>query len=764
MRFVAITVGLIVFLSASVRDSSAQVVAGWNTKQFSLERIDADRVRLIGEVEIEGEPGSANAGQKFFADELEMNFRTGELIARGNVVFSTPTTRIASDSVVFNTKTKLGTFTNAFGIASLGERGEENRSMFGTLEPDVYFYGSEIEKIGPDKYRITKGWFTTCVQPTPRWEIVSGSATVNLNDYVILRNAVIQVKDVPVFYLPVLYYPIQEDDRATGFLLPQYGSSLVMGSSVGNAFFWAINRSQDATFFHDWMFSRGQGYGTEYRYMLGPQAQGNFRYYMLDENQAIINGTLRDPRQSRTIQGGLSQNLPFGLSARARVDYITNVTVRQTYNHDFFQASNSNRTIDGGVSGSWRSLSVNAQFRRNETFYNEDDSTVSGSAPGFIASLSGVRLGRLPLFASVQAEAARVLYIENFGEEAFDSGLMKADIMPSIRAPLSTLPYLQVNATAAYRSTYFSESLDADLKTQIEEPITRNYGDMRIDIVGPVLSRVFNPQNAIADRLKHVIEPSFSVQRRTTIPNQNRIPTRAGAFDIVIGGTTQLNYGLTNRLLVRKDAEGQPQAGAPRELLSVSVRQTYYTDETASTFDNSYSYGYAYRQPNAFSPISLNARTTPIAPLAIDYRVEYDPVPPNASSPKVLGMSLNGTLRADRADVTAGWTRQAFASVDRRIPPTNLIQTSANLRFAGGRYGTNVTYNYDVARSSLLNQRYVGFYNAQCCGISFEYQSFNYPADPRFYVPKDRRFNMSFTLAGVGSFSNFFGAFGGGTY
>src|SRR5687768_1795306 len=499
--FVAATV-----MFASARESRAQSVPGWSTKQFTFERIDADRFRLMREVEIEGEPGSPNAGQKFFAEHVEMNIRTGELTARGNVVFSTPTARISSDTVVFNTKTKLGTFTNAFGIASLGERGEENRSMFGTLEPDVYFYGSEIEKIGPDKYRITKGWFTTCVQPTPRWEIVSGSATVNLDDYVILRNAVIQVKDVPVFYLPLLYYPIQEDDRATGFLLPQYGSSLVMGSSVGNAFFWAINRSQDATFFHDWMFSRGQGYGTEYRYVLGPQSQGNFRYYMLDEKQAIINGTLRDPRQSKTIQGGLSQNLPFGLSARARVDYITNVTVRQTYNHDFFQASNSNRTIDGGVSGSWRSLSVNAQFRRNETFYNEDDSTVSGSAPGFIASLSGVRLGRLPLFASVQAEAARVLYIENFGEDAFDSGLMKADIMPSIRAPLSTLPYLQVNATAAYRSTYFSESLAADLKTQIEEPITRNYGDMRIDIVGPVLSRVFNPQNAIARSEEHTSE------------------------------------------------------------------------------------------------------------------------------------------------------------------------------------------------------------------------------------------------------------------
>ena len=764
VRFVPIILIAGILSIAGVGEATAQVVPGWNTKQFSLERIDADRVRLMREVEIEGEPGTPNAGQKFFADDLQMNIRTGELIASGNVVFSTPTARISSDSVIFNTKSKLGTFINASGIASLGERGEENRSMFGTLEPDVYFYGSEIEKVGPDKYRITKGGFTTCVQPTPRWQIVSGRATVNLDDYVILRNAVVQVKDVPVFYLPLLYYPIQEDDRATGFLLPQYGSSLALGSSIGNAFFWAINRSQDATFFHDWRFSRGNGLGTEYRYVLGPQAQGNFRYYWLDEKAAVVNGNETPPRRSKTVQGGLSQNLPFGLTARGRVDYITNVTVRQTYNHDFLQATNSNRIIDGGVSGSWRNLSVNGLYNRNEYFYDGENSTLSGRAPGFTMALSGVRLGRLPAFASVNAEAARVLYVENFGAQSLDSGLRKMDFMPSIRAPLSTLPYLQLNATATYRSTFYSESLAAD-KTQIEVPVTRNYGDMRVDLVGPVVSRVFNPQNAIADRMKHIVEPSFSVQRRTTIANQDRIPTKAGGYDIVVGGTTQINYGVTNRVLVRKDVDGQPQSGTPRELVSVSVRQTYYTDETASKFDNSYSYGYNNRDPNAFSPISLTARATPTTPLAIDYRVEYDPVPADEAAPRLLGMSLNGTLRSQIADVTAGWTRQAYASIDRSSNASNFIQTSANLRFAGSTYGGNVTFNYDIARSTLLNQRYIAFYNAQCCGVSFEFQSINYPPDiNRFYLPKDRRFNMSFTLAGVGSFSNFFGAFGGGTY
>jgi len=743
-------------------DAAAQTVPGWLQKSFLLDQLDADRFHLMREVEIEGEAGSPNAGQKFFADDLEMNVKTGELIASGNVVLATPTARISADSVVFNTKTKMGTFKNASGIAQLGERGERNRSMFGTLEPDVYFFGEEIEKIGPDKYRITKGSFTTCVQPTPRWEIVTGRATVNLNDYVVLRNAVIRVKDVPVFYLPIMYYPIQEDDRATGFLLPTYGSSLAMGSSISDAFFWAINRSQDATFFHDWMFSRGQGLGAEYRYVLAPQAQGNFRYYWLDEKETIINGLTRNPRRSKRIEGGLSQNLPFGLAARARVDYFTNVTVQQTYNHDFYNASNSSRSYGGGISGSWRSLSANGTFQRNEVFSNADNSTVSGQTPGFSASISGVRVGRLPLFATVNAEAARSIYIENFGGTSADYGLTKMDLLPSVRAALSTLPFLQVNATASYRTTYYSESLAADKRTQVEESIRRHYSDMRVDVVGPVFSRVFTPQNAVADRLKHVIEPSFSVQRRTTIENQDRIPTRAGGYDIIVGGTTQMNYGLTNRILVRKDAEGQPQAGAPRELLSVSVRQSYYTDERASTFDNSYSYGYNYRSPSAYSPIALSARAMPTTPLSIDYRLEYDPVPDDETTPKLLGMSLNGTLRAAAADVSAGWARQAYSTGTRS---NNYIQASSNMRFAGSRYGGNVSFNYDIARSTLLNQRYVAFYNAQCCGVSFEYQSFNYPNNPGlFLLAKDRRFNMSFTLAGVGSFSNFFGAFGGGTY
>jgi LPS-assembly protein len=741
--------------------AGAQIVPGWNSKQFTWERLDAERIRLIGEIEIEGDPGGANAGQKFFADELELNTKTGDLTARGNVVFKTPTTQISADSVTFNTRTRLGTFANAYGIAELGERGVRNRSMFGTLEPEIYFQGEVIEKIGPDKYRLRHGAFTTCVQPTPRWEIVSGNATINLHDYAILSNAVIRVKDVPVFYLPMLYYPIQDDDRATGILLPTYGASSARGQSISNAFFWAINRSQDATFFHDWLFARGTGMGTEYRYMLAPQSQGNLRYYYLNEKEAVINGRTQPPRRSTQLVGGLSQSLPFRLSARANVDYFSDVTVQQLYNNNFQDASRSTRRYSGGISGAWSGLAANGLYHRTETFDNNGNSTVTGAEPSLTTSFTGYKLGFLPVFASINAEAGRVVFVEKLGTTINDLSLMKADLVPSLRAPLSSLPFLQVNATVSYRTTYFSESLAADKKTQIEVPVTRQYADMRLDVVGPVFSKVFNPNNAIADRLKHVIEPSYSVQRRSKIPTQDFIPRTAGAYDTIVGDTTQISYGLANRILVRKGSAPEEQSGAARELLTVNLRQSYYTDERASQFDPSYSYGTGFRPPSPFSPISLTARAAPTLPIGIDFRLEYDPT--STAERKLLGFGLNGVMRTPKIESITGWSRSAFGSATSGSS-TNQLNQATSLKLLDDKYGGTVTFNYDIGRSTLVNHRYVVYYNAQCCGVSFEFQEYDYSANSNILVPKDRRFNMSFTLAGVGSFSNFFGAFGGASY
>jgi hypothetical protein len=61
----------------------------------------------------------------------------------------------------------------------------------------------------------------------------------------------------------------------------------------------------------------------------------------------------------------------------------------------------------------------------------------------------------------------------------------------------------------------------------------------------------------------------------------------------------------------------------------------------------------------------------------------------------------------------------------------------------------------------MLQQRVSGFYNAQCCGLAMEYQTYNYGAASLSPIPADHRFFLSFTLAGLGNFSPMNGALGG---
>src|SRR5713101_2444030 len=183
---------LIVFavVVAAARPAYAQQPNGctrkWEFKSDTFQVVNSAHSILIKNVQID-------------CDDIQ------RVRASGNVVFVSNTNRIAAERMEFNTKTKTGTFYVASGIASLENRGVD-RSLFGSQEPDAYFWGATIEKLGPKTYRITHGGFTTCVQPTPRWEMVANSVTLTLEKRAILTNMVLKVKDVPVFYLPAMYY------------------------------------------------------------------------------------------------------------------------------------------------------------------------------------------------------------------------------------------------------------------------------------------------------------------------------------------------------------------------------------------------------------------------------------------------------------------------------------------------------------------------------------------------------------------------------
>lgn len=726
-------------------------VPGYTNKQFRIEQVDGGHWRFTGDVEIENDDVK---GQKFYANVVDLYTDTHRLEASGNVLYETATARIAAERVVFNTRAGTGTFFTASGLASIGERAD--KSMFGALEPDVYFYGELLEKVGEDKYKVSRGGFTTCVQPTPRWELVAGSITVNVGDYAVLRNAVMRVKDVPVFYLPILYYPIQDDDRATGFLLPTYGRSTFQGQSVSNAFFWAISRSQDLSVMHDWFTQTGQGYGTEYRWVRTPTANGNVRAYRMNQKAATVNGIQLPESRSVLVNGGLSQDLPLNLKGRARIDYSSNFQVNNLYSRDIYNATQSQSTVTGSVAGSWQFVNASLTGTRNQLFFSQTQSIVSGSLPSLTAAVSNRRLGRLPIYFAVQSEASRPTYIQKNGDQEIDSSLSKLDITPTLRAPISTLPFLNANLNVSYRATRYSESLVDGVQDEV--PYLRQYAEMRADFLGPVFSKVYTPNNFLADRLKHVIEPAFSVQRITAIDGEDRVVLLGSSYDRVVGGVTRMTYGLTNRVLVRKaskDPAGSALASAPRELLTASVTQSYYTDQRASRFDPAYNSSYVDsgggRPESNYSPVALQVRSQPLPALAASVRAEYD-----YAARKMLSVSTAGDYGVPAARVALAWSRSLSSFF-----PTNSINGSTHLNLLGGRLGGDYSLNWDIQRDVVIQQRVVAFYNAQCCGIVVEYQQYNPGSYGGTSFPKDRRFNLGFTLAGIGTFSNFFGNFGG---
>jgi hypothetical protein len=120
----------------------------------------------------------------------------------------------------------------------------------------------------------------------------------------------------------------------------------------------------------------------------------------------------------------------------------------------------------------------------------------------------------------------------------------------------------------------------------------------------------------------------------------------------------------------------------------------------------------------------------------------------------------------NRVQTSAMWSQKYFikdlSGFDDRTNLDHYLTLSTNAHTADNRFGGLYSFNYNILQSTLLQQRMTGFYNAQCCGIAFEYQTFNFnfnniPGG----LPADHRFFLSFTLAGLGNFSPFNGALSG---
>ena len=99
-------------------------------------------IRYSGAVELE----LVSQGVRLSADVVDYYLDRHHLTATGNVVFVTPPAACRPTAPRSTPRSSTGTFHHAFGSASVSDR--VDRSFFGAQEPDAFFYGETIEKLG----------------------------------------------------------------------------------------------------------------------------------------------------------------------------------------------------------------------------------------------------------------------------------------------------------------------------------------------------------------------------------------------------------------------------------------------------------------------------------------------------------------------------------------------------------------------------------------------------------------------------------------
>jgi len=169
--------------------------------------------------------------------------------------------------------------------------------------------------------------------------------------------------------------------------------------------------------------------------------------------------------------------------------------------------------------------------------------------------------------------------------------------------------------------------------------------------------------------------------------------------------------------------------------------------------------------PQSLSPVSLAARFSPTDELNATFRTEF-----NTYVNAFMTLGAAGTyVLGENALVSAGWSQRRYikdlAGYDDPARTNHYLNADASLRFSQNRYGGGVSVNYDIKNAYFLQRRFQAYYNAQCCGITAEFQTFNfggynYGGVYRPTVQQDRRFSISISLAGIGSFSPPFGSMG----
>jgi len=215
--------------------------------------INADYLRgFNGEIIYQGDVNLVQGDKSLDTDKLIYNRNTEQFNAVGNAHFVDGQITLFADQIDTNLKTDESSLIQTqYQFHGQGGRGNADR---------IYDNGQGL-------YELNESSYTACPPNDVTWSLDASTIYIDREeDMGTAYNAILRIKDVPVFYFPYISYPLS-DKRKSGVLFPSYEFSSVNGFTYRQPFYVNIAPNQDATITPTYMQDRGLLVAAEYRYM-----------------------------------------------------------------------------------------------------------------------------------------------------------------------------------------------------------------------------------------------------------------------------------------------------------------------------------------------------------------------------------------------------------------------------------------------------------------------------------------------------------------
>lgn len=715
------------------------------------------------------------------ADEASFDDASGEVIARGNVVFDDLQSHLVAEEVHYNIKTQKGWFSN--GVGNVHSKGPARPRVLKTQNP-FYITAETVDRLDEDNYVVNNGSMTTCDCAKTGWSLSARQAHVTVDKKLVAHDAVFRFLGIPIFYFPFVVDSLAREPRQTGFLLPHVGNSTQKGYIIGDGFFWAINTSTDLMFGLEDYSKRGLAERAQFRAKPTANADFTVEYFGVDDKYSGTTetsvyspstGTFVNQIESLAAPGesihavGKDNDIGDGFRAVVNVDYVNTMAFRLTWSSNYTEAVSSEALQSGFVTKNWDVYSLNVSAERYENFLSTElvpgNSVIIRHLPSFQFSGNDRELGNSPLYFSFETS------VDDVGRT--ESGLNlpllddRLDFHPQLLLRPKEFWHFRFIPSVGFRATRYGDSLAPD-----HSPVDRLLAEFNLDLHPPSLERIFTSSYR-GYRLKHVIEPDIQYHLvRARDPEDILDIVRFDATDIFTE-TNEIEYSLTNTILARKDVpENSPDTPQARDIFSWRISQKYYFDPTfggalvpgqnnvfASTIDLT---GFSFEHGQRFSPVDSVFKFAPFSNYDTELRTDVNPSGTggivDAGITSHVKRGLLGLSLTDFFVNKSSYFSSVLGTTTSGLSPTSLTPLTtfnllgsvltygdANHRGLSGALGVDYNFQQKIFQHAV-NQL---SYNFGCFAIDLEYQYYNLGP-----LRRESQFRVALSLANVGTFGN----------